>query len=108
MNSAVLNVRLFGGEFNLYAKMTELFSNPLDQLSDVWIWSDGIITEGTTDIRDFLNLIDEQNKIRPNKIRVNTVSFLAGGNESQFVKDQATYLLQTLADVTGGTFIQVN
>lgn len=30
LNSAVYNVRLFGGEFNLYAKMTQLFANTLD------------------------------------------------------------------------------
>ncbi|KAL4454347.1 hypothetical protein ABPG74_012304 [Tetrahymena malaccensis] len=108
MNSFVLNVLHNGGESNIYQQLNYFLSNPYNQITDLYIWSDGIITEGTSNINDFVNLIKETNSQRRNNIRINTVSFLVGGNEPQSVKDNSTQLLKTLADVTGGTFIQVS
>jgi len=53
----------------------------MDYLSDVYIWSDGTITSGTTDVNEFIKLINSTNSQRKLKIRINSVSFLVGGNE---------------------------
>ena len=62
---------------------------------------------GTQGINDFIMLIDSINAQRRIKIRINTVSFLVGGNEDASTRNAATTLLQTLADYTNGTFIQI-
>ncbi|KAL4500497.1 hypothetical protein ABPG72_003448 [Tetrahymena utriculariae] len=107
MNSLVGNILHNGGESNIYSQLKGLLSNPFNSITDLYIWSDGIITEGTSNINDFVKLVKETNPQRRSNIRINTVSFLIGGDEPQNVKDNATQLLQTLADITGGTFIQV-
>lgn len=89
----------------MYKQLQKLLSVPIDQLSDAYIWSDGIITQGTKDVNDFIKLIESSNSLRPVKVRINTVSFLVGGSESDSARNEATQLLQTIADVTGGTFI---
>ncbi|KAL4454350.1 hypothetical protein ABPG74_012307 [Tetrahymena malaccensis] len=108
MNSFVLNLLHNGRESNIYQQLNYLLSNPYNQITDLYIWSDGIITEGTSNINDFVNLIKETNSQRRNNILINTISFLVGGNEPQSVRDNATQILKTLANVTGGTFIQVS
>lgn len=65
----------------------------MDYLSDVYIWSDGIVTSGTKDVNEFVKLINSTNSQRKLKVRINTVSFLVGGNEDKTVKDEATHLL---------------
>jgi hypothetical protein len=62
---------------------------------------------GTQGVNDFIKLIDSINAQRRNKIRINTVSFLVGGNENASIRIAATTLMQTLADYTNGTFIQI-
>ncbi|EAS03491.2 von willebrand factor type A domain protein (macronuclear) [Tetrahymena thermophila SB210] len=107
-NSYVYNILYNQGDSNLYSTLEQLLSDPYSTLSEVFIFSDGIITEGTSSVNDFTKLISKTNVPRRNKIRINTVSFLIGGEEDDTVKQEATKLLQTLADVTGGTFIQIS
>ncbi|KAL4479853.1 hypothetical protein ABPG74_020369 [Tetrahymena malaccensis] len=106
-NSYVYNILKNEGEADLYSTLQQLLSDPYSNLSDLYIFSDGIITQGSSSIEDLLRLIYETNAPKRNKVRINTVSFLVGGNEDESVKQEATQLLQTLADVTGGTFIQI-
>ncbi|KAL4479851.1 hypothetical protein ABPG74_020367 [Tetrahymena malaccensis] len=107
-NSYVYNALYTLGESNLYSTLEQLLSDPYSTLSDVYILSDGIITQGTSSINDLVRLISETNVPKRNKIRINTISFLVGGDEDENVKQEATQLMQILADVTGGTFIQIN
>lgn len=73
--------------------MATLLANSNDRLSDVYILSDGIVTQNTNKLEDFISYIDFQNSRRKNKIRINTISFLLGGDEPQSVRDEATALL---------------
>ena len=59
----------------------------------MYIWSDGIITQGTKDVNDFVKLIDSSNSLRSVKVRINTVSFLCGGSENDSDRNEATKLL---------------
>ncbi|KAL4454351.1 hypothetical protein ABPG74_012308 [Tetrahymena malaccensis] len=95
-----------GGDSNIYQSLEYFLTNPFNQITDIYLLSDGISTEGTIYINDFIKLVEETNSHRRSKIRINTVSFLIGGNEPLIVKENANNLLQTLADITGGTFIQ--
>ena len=73
----------------------------------MYIWSDGVGSTDSYGVNDFIKLIDSINTQRRIKIRINTVSFLVGGKEFAPARDAATTLLQTLADYTNGSFIQI-
>jgi len=73
----------------------------------LYIWSDGLVSSGLHELNDFFALIDSINAQRRIKIRINTVSFLVGGNEDASTRNTATTLLQALADSTNGTFMQI-
>lgn len=104
---ALTNISSGGGSKDLYLKLSELASKPYSSLSEVHIWSDGLVPSGTQGVNDFIKLIDSINAQRRINIRINTVSFLVGGNEDARTRNAATTLLQTLADYTNGTFIQI-
>ncbi|KAL4509388.1 hypothetical protein ABPG72_018319 [Tetrahymena utriculariae] len=106
-NSYIYNALNNQGESDLYSSLQQLLSDPYSDLSDVYIFSDGRITQGTSSVNDLVGLVYETNVPKRNKVRINTISFLVGGNEDENVKQEANQLLQTLADVTGGTFIQI-
>ncbi|EAS03492.1 transmembrane protein, putative (macronuclear) [Tetrahymena thermophila SB210] len=107
-NSYVYNTQFILGESNLYSTLKELLSDPYSTLSDVYIFSDGVITEGNRLVKDYVKLISDTDAPRRNKIRINTVSFLVGDYEDDITKQEAIQLLQGLTDVTGGTFIQIS
>ncbi|KAL4454348.1 hypothetical protein ABPG74_012305 [Tetrahymena malaccensis] len=108
MSALVYNNIFYDGDSNIYKSLEYYLSNPSNQITDLYLWSDGITTEGTIYINDFIKLVEETNYRRGTKIRINTVSFLVGGDEPLIVKQNSNNLLQTLADITGGTFIQVS
>jgi len=66
-----------------------------------------VVPSGTQGVSDFIKLIDSINAQRRIKIRINTFSFLVGGNEDARTRITARALLQALSDYTNGTFIQI-
>ncbi|KAL4506047.1 hypothetical protein ABPG72_013808 [Tetrahymena utriculariae] len=100
---AYINKLTTNGATNISSGL-DLAFNTKQALKAIYLLSDGVPNSGVQTVDGIKKYLTEKNASRTEKVVVNTISFIMGGVEKQNERDLSFQFLNTIADVTNGSF----